>query len=119
MNKPTDQFHRFLEDFGRARQPRRGARTAPKSSTAANTDTQPVPRARWPKLAKAAALLANGTDAGVGDTVERVVGPVGGDAYKAWYLIVTGQPCGCGERKEALNRRYPYNQDQEQKVTTE
>ena len=41
------------------------------------------------------------------DIVARVVGPIGGDVFKAWHLAMFGKECGCGDRQEALNARYP------------
>lgn len=69
---------------------------------------EPIPRAEWPLWAKTLALLATPADKGVGDTIARTIGPVGGDAFKAWYKRLTGKDCGCGERQDALNQRYPY-----------
>lgn len=62
----------------------------------------------WPQWAKAVKLLASKGDAGVGDTIARVVGPIGGDAFKAWTKSV-GFNCGCEKRQETLNARYPYD----------
>lgn len=68
----------------------------------------PQPRANWPRWAKAIAWLKADADAGVGDTIARVIGPVGGAAFKAWFKKLTGHSCGCVERQEELNRQYPY-----------
>ena len=68
---------------------------------------------RWPKnafgfAARAIKLMRTPEDAGVGDTIARVIGPVGGDAYKAWFLETFGKSCGCTERQEQLNETFPY-----------
>ena len=72
---------------------------------------------QWPDLCKysgltpllpikALALLASATDQGIGDVIARLIGPVGGDAYKVWYLATFGQSCGCSERQSDLNTKY-------------
>lgn len=68
----------------------------------------PVPRSRWPLAVALVAWLARPGDRGVGDTVARVIRPIGGDAWKAWYREATGHDCGCGDRQAALNAAYPY-----------
>lgn len=42
---------------------------------------------------------------GVGDTVEKIFQATGVDKLAKWAL---GEACGCQERKEALNRLFPY-----------
>ena len=42
---------------------------------------------------------------GVGDTVEKIFEATGVDKLAKWAL---GEDCGCQERKEALNRLFPY-----------
>ena len=42
---------------------------------------------------------------GVGDTVEKIFQAAGVDKLAKWAL---GEDCGCQERKEALNRLFPY-----------
>jgi len=64
--------------------------------------------AEWPAWAKAIARLKAHPDVGVGDTIARVIGPVGGDAYKVWFKRLFGKSCGCHERQADLNRSYPY-----------
>ena len=71
--------------------------------------TKAVPTSEWPVLLKAFALLATEADAGLGDMVERLVGPIGGDAFKEWHQKIFGRACGCGARKDFLNQRYPLN----------
>lgn len=61
----------------------------------------------WPLVLRPMKLLALPSDEGLGDIVERVVGPIGGEAYKKWYLLIFGRPCGCTRRKDGLNMRYP------------
>jgi hypothetical protein len=73
-------------------------------STASQT---PIPRAEWPLPIKALAMLASATDQGIGDVIARLIGPVGGDAYKMWYLATFGRSCGCSERHSEFNSKYP------------
>jgi hypothetical protein len=61
-----------------------------------------------PKWVGVVKKLATPEDLGVGDTIARVIGPVGGDAFKLWFEKLFGCSCGCPERQEELNRRFPY-----------
>ena len=47
-------------------------------------------------------------DKGLGDTIERITTATG--IKKAVDMIAkkTGKPCGCGERRDNLNRMFPY-----------
>ncbi len=71
------------------------------------SDPLPVPRSRWPLWVKTMALLSTRDDKGIGDTFARIVGPIGGNAFKEWHLNATGKPCGCSEDQEAWNIKYP------------
>lgn len=68
--------------------------------------SQPVKR-DWPTVLLPIKLLAKPSDRGAGDIIARVIGPIGGDAFKKWYKATFGRDCGCGNRQEALNRRWP------------
>lgn len=61
----------------------------------------------WPLALRPLKLLAIESDHGLGDIVARHVGPVGGDAFKAWYRYAFGRDCGCGDRQKWLNQRFP------------
>lgn len=61
----------------------------------------------WPVLLLPLKLLAKEEDKGLGDIVARVIGPIGGDAYKVWFERIFGKPCGCQERQESLNIEFP------------
>lgn len=61
----------------------------------------------WPVLLQPLKLLAKDGDRGLGDIVARLVGPIGGDAYKVWYEKIFGRKCGCSERQETLNEDFP------------
>ena len=67
--------------------------------------SQPAP---WPIWARPFRLLSRSGDRGLGDTITRIVGPIGGDAFKAWHLAMFGVPCGCEGRQESLNREFPF-----------
>lgn len=47
----------------------------------------------------------NSSDIGLGDTVERVLEATGISKIAKWLL---GEDCGCNERKEKLNKLFPY-----------
>jgi hypothetical protein len=67
-----------------------------------------MPRDEWPSWVNAIAAMKNDSDKGVGDTIQRVVGPVGGDSFKRWFQTIFHKSCGCTERQEAFNNQYPY-----------
>ena len=69
----------------------------------------PTDRTRWPVWARLVASQSSAEDAGVGDTVERVVGPFGGRAFKVWHLAVFGVVCRCAQRQAEWNTRFPYS----------
>lgn len=78
------------------------------------TDTNPnrsaeMPRESWPLWVKALALLAKPGDEGIGDIVERTVGPFGGEAFKKFYEKTFGRSCGCSERAASWNAMWPLN----------
>ena len=52
-------------------------------------------------------LVAIHSDRGAGDIIARVIGPIGGTAFKKWYKTLFGKDCGCGTRQEKLNARWP------------
>jgi len=58
---------------------------------------------------KAISAMRIEEDAGVGDTVARLIGDELSEAYAKWFERVTGsRECGCSSRREWLNQRYPY-----------
>lgn len=65
-----------------------------------------VPLGKWPGWAIALADMRDPDDAGVGDTVHRLLAE-GGTAFKATMAVV-GVPCGCDERRHDWNAMYPY-----------
>ena len=60
----------------------------------------------WPFLAKPLRMFALPGDKGLGDIVERIIGPAGGEAYKIWYKQTFGKSCGCSQRRDKLNLLY-------------
>lgn len=56
---------------------------------------------RWVKL------LRKPEDAGVGDTIERMIASVGLDRWKSFSKKL-GMPCNCDRRRDWLNQNYPY-----------
>ncbi|QDP56245.1 MAG: hypothetical protein GOVbin3009_12 [Prokaryotic dsDNA virus sp.] len=46
---------------------------------------------------------------GFGDTVHKAAKLIGADKVAKTYEKVTGKPCGCQERRDSLNRLFPYN----------
>lgn len=68
----------------------------------------PVPREKWPLACRGVAKRAIAADKGVGDTLERLAGKVGGRKFKRIFKRITGLGCGCDDRQAWLNARYPY-----------
>ena len=46
---------------------------------------------------------------GLGDTVENITRATGIKAVVEKVSEVTGKPCGCAERRDTLNRMFPYD----------
>lgn len=61
----------------------------------------------WPMVLLPLKLLAKPNDRGAGDIIARTIGPIGGEAFKKWYKTLFGRDCGCGNRQESLNARWP------------
>lgn len=61
----------------------------------------------WPWMILPVKLLAVPEDRGIGDIIARTIGPIGGDAFKRWHLTIFGKSCGCKERQEDWNIRFP------------
>jgi hypothetical protein len=62
----------------------------------------------WPRWALAMADHRTPEDTGLGDTVARIIGPIGGDLFQVWFHKVTGRNCRCKQRQAWLNRKYPF-----------
>jgi hypothetical protein len=50
---------------------------------------------------------------GLGDTIAKITHATGLDKLSALYTSITGKPCGCQERQEALNKLLPYGVKEE------
>ena len=83
-----------------ARQP-----VTPVSRVATAQPVLPVPRSEWPFAVAKMTVFAKPEDAGVGDIVARKLGKTG-EAFKAFMKSI-GIDCGCQQRQEWLNQRYP------------
>tara|TARA_R110000824_G_C14927635_1_gene648396 strand:+ start:101 stop:259 length:159 start_codon:yes stop_codon:yes gene_type:complete len=46
---------------------------------------------------------------GLGDTIDKITTATGIKAVVEKISEVTNKPCGCGKRREALNKAVPYN----------
>jgi len=62
----------------------------------------------WPGWAKKLRLHRLDGERGLGDTAARVIGPVGGEAFKRWWRIIMRCDCGCAEGQVRLNAKFPY-----------
>lgn len=82
--------------------------TPDKPASAAKPIVEKWPRNPFGMFARGFKLLRTPEDTGIGDTIARLVGPVGGDAYKKWFKDTFGKSCGCTERQQDLNERFPY-----------
>ena len=71
----------------------------------------PIPnetlKLEWPPILVPLKRSAKEGDRGAGDIIARVIGPIGGDVFKKWYKTIFGTDCGCGNRQEVLNQRWP------------
>lgn len=66
-----------------------------------------VPFAEWPLTARIVRSLRSADDQGVGDTIHRQLGAPG-----RWFETAAnslGINCGCADRRDWLNQRYPYS----------
>jgi hypothetical protein len=61
----------------------------------------------WPAWANAIAAMRNGNDAGVGDTIHRLLGTAG-TIFKS-VLKSVGAPCACDVRRADWNAMYNYS----------
>ncbi len=68
-----------------------------------------LPHDQWPIWAKALSKRATPEDKGIGDVVARTIGPEASGAFKAFYEMTFGKPCGCNGRQKLWNTKYPLN----------
>ena len=63
----------------------------------------------WPLAARVLRGLRRPGEKGVGDTLARIIGNMGGDAFKRWSKRL-GFNCHCDDRQAALNSRWSYDE---------
>lgn len=68
----------------------------------------PANPGEWPVWAKAIKLVGKPPDAGVGDTIHRLIGDENSATFKAWYHTTFGRTCGCHGRQKLWNQQYHY-----------
>jgi len=56
---------------------------------------------------------------GLGDTIEKITTATGIKKVVDKVSEVTKKPCGCGKRKEKLNKLFPYNNGEGQEEKKE
>jgi hypothetical protein len=61
----------------------------------------------YPQIYKG--IVAPQSSRGLGDTIAKITHATGLDKLSQIYTSITGQPCGCASRQEALNKLIPYN----------
>lgn len=66
-----------------------------------------VTEAKRKRLVSLLRFLRQESDIGLGDTVERILARAGGRKIKSMIASLGGN-CGCTERQQWLNRKYPY-----------
>jgi len=71
------------------------------------TGIEPIPYEDWPAPFKALIPFAIPQDVGLGDTIERHVGPIGGRLFAKWFFETFNRSCGCDTRREKWNIQYP------------
>jgi hypothetical protein len=69
-----------------------------------------VPTDQWPIWATAISFFKSGSDIGVGDTAERIIGATNSEEFQLWYKKTFGKSCGCSYRKVLWNTKFPYEQ---------
>lgn len=53
-------------------------------------------------------LAVSDESRGLGDTVAKITHATGLDKLAELYTSLTGKPCGCAGRQDALNKLFPY-----------
>jgi len=66
-----------------------------------------IPYDQWPIWAKAFKQLSNPFDKGIGDVVQRIIGDVNSEAFKAWHKNTFGKDCNCTGRRNSWNLKFP------------
>ncbi len=91
------------EELARLRGTQKGPFAAPRPPQ----PITPKPAAQWEPWAVKVSSWRTSADLGIGDTIHRKLGALG-TAFKV-VLTAIGVPCGCDERREQYNEKYPYS----------
>jgi len=54
-------------------------------------------------------MKLNQKSRGLGDSIEKFTSATGIKKVVNTVAKATGKPCGCSERRDSLNRKFPYN----------
>jgi len=54
-------------------------------------------------------MKLNQRSKGLGDSIEKFTTATGIKKVVNTVAKATGKPCGCSERRDSLNRKFPYN----------
>jgi hypothetical protein len=54
-------------------------------------------------------MKLNQKSKGLGDSIEKFTNATGIKKVVNTVAKATGKPCGCSERRDSLNRKFPYN----------
>jgi|TARA_B100000497_G_C7547129_1_gene330867 hypothetical protein len=54
-------------------------------------------------------MKLNQRSRGLGDSIEKFTTATGIKKVVNTVAKATGKPCGCSERRDSLNRKFPYN----------
>lgn len=60
-------------------------------------------------------MQQNQPSKGLGDTIEKITTATGIKKVVHAVSKATGKDCGCNKRRDALNRAFPYNNQQNKK----
>jgi hypothetical protein len=63
----------------------------------------------WPIWARVISKFRRQGNVGVGDTVVHLIGDERSKRFQTWFKRKVGRTCGCAERQQWLNLRYPYS----------
>jgi hypothetical protein len=83
----------------------RTQRPSPPPASFGRSTAQTVVDYEWPLFFHPLKQLAQPGDRGMGDIIHRYLG---GDAFPNWFEKQFGRSCGCVNRVDWLNQRFPY-----------
>ena len=82
------------------------------SDTTRPADVKPLPLPEWPDWAKAFRAQATSDERNLTETIERLVGPFGSDAFKLWHSEQFGAltpHCNCAALKWQWATQFDYS----------